>query len=221
MIICKGLEKTYYGKGIDTKVLSEIDISINKGEFICIFGASGSGKTTLLNILGLLDYQTGGTYYFEGKNVMKMNDREKALLRNQKMGFVFQSYHLIQELNALENIVVPLGYAGKAKKEREKIAHRLLREFEIATLEKKSLSQMSGGEQQRIAIARAIANNPDILFADEPTGNLDNKNVLIVMEILKKLNEQGMTIVMVTHDTALAAYASRTIHIKDGEIIED
>lgn len=218
MITCTGLEKTYYGKGIETKVLKGADLSIQKGEFVCIFGASGSGKSTLLNILGLLDGHTGGSYLFEGADVMRLGDREKARIRNQKMGFVFQAYHLIQELNALENIAVPMGYAGKSKKERERRARRLLEEFGIPELEKKYLSQMSGGEQQRVAIARAIANSPQLLFADEPTGNLDNKNALMVMDMMKKLNEQGMTVVMVTHDRALAEYSSRVIHVRDGMI---
>lgn len=218
MITCTGLEKTYYGKGIETKVLKGADLSIQKGEFVCIFGASGSGKSTLLNILGLLDGHTGGSYLFEGMDVMQLGDREKARIRNQKMGFVFQAYHLIQELNALENIAVPMGYAGKPRKERERRARRLLEEFGIPELEKKYMSQMSGGEQQRVAIARAIANSPKLLFADEPTGNLDNKNALMVMDMMKKLNEKGMTVVMVTHDRALAEYSSRVIHVRDGVI---
>lgn len=150
-----------------------------------------------------------------------MNNREAARIRNQEMGFVFQSYHLIQELNALENIAVPMGYAGKSKKERNSTARRLLQEFGMSELEKKYLSQMSGGEQQRIAIARAIANRPKVLFADEPTGNLDNKNALMVMDMLKRLNEQGMTVVMVTHDTALAEYGSRIIRVRDGGILDE
>lgn len=219
MITCTGLEKTYYGKGIETQVLRSVDLSVGKGEFVCIFGVSGSGKSTLLNILGLLDNHTGGTYLYEGRDVLRLNDREKARIRNKKMGFVFQSYHLIQELNALENIEVPLGYAGMQKNKRKTIARRLLEEFGIPELEKKYISQMSGGEQQRIAIARAVANSPELLFADEPTGNLDNKNALLVMEILKKLNEQGMTVVMVTHDTSLAEYGTRIIRVKDGSIL--
>ena len=136
------------------------------------------------------------------------------------MGFVFQSYHLIPELNALENIAVPLGYAGKRSKERKKAAQRLLGEFGMEKLEKKYISQMSGGEQQRIAIARAIANEPEILFADEPTGNLDQENSRVVMELLEKLNRKGMTVVMVTHDTAVAEYGTRVIHVEDGKIVE-
>lgn len=219
MITCKGLEKTYYGKGFEAKVLKGADLLIDKGEFICVFGASGSGKSTLLNILGLLDVPTGGEYFFEGTNVMCLSNREKTGIRNRKMGFVFQSYHLLQELNALENIAVPMGYGGKSKKERDSAARRLLQEFGISELGKKYPSQMSGGEQQRIAIARAVANDPKVLFADEPTGSLDNKNTLMVMNTLKKLNEEGMTVVMVTHDTALAEYGSRIIRMKDGVVM--
>ncbi len=153
-------------------MLKSVDLSVGKGEFVCIFGVSGSGKSTLLNILGLLDNHTGGTYLYEGRDVLRFNDREKARIRNKKMGFVFQSYHLIQELNALENIEVPLGYAGMQKNKRKTIARRLLEEFGIPELEKKYISQMSGGEQQRIAIARAVANSPELLFADEPTGSV-------------------------------------------------
>lgn len=166
MIMLKGIEKTYCGKEIKTKVLKGVDLSISKGEFVCIFGESGSGKSTLLNILGLLDDATIGTYKLDGVDIRKLSKKESAFIRNQKIGFVFQAYHLIPELNALENLVVPLGYAGMRKKEREKIAYELLTEFGIDDLEKKHVSQMSGGEQQRIAIMRAIINKPQILLAD-------------------------------------------------------
>ena len=169
---------------METKVLKGVDLRIDRGEFVCIYGKSGSGKSTLLNILGLLDEETGGTYKLDGMDVRNLSKKECAGIRNRKMGFVFQSYHLIPELNALENIMVPLGYAGKRSKERKKAAQRLLGEFGMEKLEKKYISQMSGGEQQRIAIARAIANEPEILFADEPTGNLDQENSRVVMELL-------------------------------------
>ena len=210
MIMLKGIEKTYCGKEIKTKVLKGVDLSISKGEFVCIFGESGSGKSTLLNILGLLDDATIGTY----------NDRQLTTYRREKIGFVFQAYHLIPELNALENLVVPLGYAGMRKKEREKIAYELLTEFGIDDLEKKHVSQMSGGEQQRIAIMRAIINKPQILLADEPTGNLDKENSQTIMNLFERLNKQGMTIVMVTHDTSLAKYGTRVVRVEDGRIIE-
>ncbi len=220
MIICRNLEKSYFGKGVETKVLKGVDLTIDCGEFVCIYGKSGSGKSTLLNILGLLDEETGGTYKLDGMDVRNLSKKECAGIRNRKMGFVFQSYHLIPELNALENIAVPLGYAGKRSKERKKAAQRLLGEFGMEKLEKKYISQMSGGEQQRIAIARAIANAPEILFADEPTGNLDQENSRVVMELLQKLNRNGMTVVMVTHDTAITKYGTRVIHVEDGKIVE-
>lgn len=207
-------------KEIKTKVLKGVDLSISKGEFVCIFGKSGSGKSTLLNILGLLDDATIGTYKLDGVDIRKLSKKESAFIRNQKIGFVFQAYHLIPELNALENLVVPLGYAGMRKKEREKIAYELLTEFGIDDLEKKHVSQMSGGEQQRIAIMRAIINKPQILLADEPTGNLDKENSQTIINLFERLNKQGMTIVMVTHDTSLAKYGTRVVHVEDGRIIE-
>ena len=220
MIMLKGIEKTYCGKEIKTKVLKGVNLSISKGEFVCIFGESGSGKSTLLNILGLLDDATIGTYKLDGVDIRKLSKKESAFIRNQKIGFVFQAYHLIPELNALENLVVPLGYAGMRKKEREKIAYELLTEFGIDDLEKKHVSQMSGGEQQRIAIMRAIINKPQILLADEPTGNLDKENSQTIMNLFERLNKQGMTIVMVTHDTSLAKYGTRVVRVEDGRIIE-
>lgn len=213
-------QETYCGKEIKTKVLKGVDLSISKGEFVCIFGESGSGKSTLLNILGLLDDATIGTYKLDGVDIRKLSKKESAFIRNQKIGFVFQAYHLIPELNALENLVVPLGYAGMRKKEREKIAYELLTEFGIDDLEKKHVSQMSGGEQQRIAIMRAIINKPQILLADEPTGNLDKENSQTIMNLFERLNKQGMTIVMVTHDTSLAKYGTRVVRVEDGRIIE-
>ena len=218
MIHLKNIRKTYYGKDVETKVLKGIDLEIEKGEFVCIFGTSGCGKSTLLNILGLLDQATDGVYELEGIDVMKLGKNESAAIRNQKIGFVFQAYHLIPEINILENIVVPLGYAGVPKKEREQAARKLLNEFGMAHLEKKYVSQMSGGEQQRVSIMRAIVNNPSLLLADEPTGNLDKENTRKIMEILKKLNQEGMTIVMVTHDTELIQYATRVIRIEEGRI---
>lgn len=220
MITLENIEKTYYGKGIQTDVLRGVDLSIKRGEFVCIYGKSGSGKSTLLNILGMLDEATSGVYRFEDLAVEKMKEKEIAKIRNQKIGYVFQAYHLIPELNAIENIVVPLGYAGTSRREREKRGKELLSEFQMEELEKKYISQMSGGEQQRISILRAIANRPSILLADEPTGNLDRENSELVMEQLKKLNEEGMTIVMVTHDLSLAEYGTRIITVEDGRIIE-
>lgn len=220
MISLKQIEKTYYGQGVETRVLKNLELEIRQGEFVCIYGSSGSGKSTLLNIIGLLDEATSGTYELDGVDVNALGEREKARIRNQKLGFVFQAYHLIPELNALENIVLPLGYAGVNGAERKRVGNRLLEEFEMAELKNKYISQMSGGEQQRIAIMRAMANQPKILLADEPTGNLDSENSEIVMGLLRRLNQRGTTVVMVTHDTALAQYGSRVIHVEDGRIAQ-
>lgn len=220
MILLKQIEKIYYGQGVETRVLKNMELEIRQGEFVCIYGSSGSGKSTLLNIIGLLDEATSGIYELEGVNVSTLGEKEKAYIRNRKLGFVFQAYHLIPELNVLENIVVPLGYAGVAGSERKKIGNRLLQEFGMTELKNKYISQMSGGEQQRVAIMRAIVNQPKILLADEPTGNLDSDNSEMVMELLKQLNQNGTTVVMVTHDTSLSRYGSRIIHIEDGKIVE-
>lgn len=221
MILLDKIGKTYHNGTVKTEVLKGVSLSIGEGEFVCIYGESGSGKSTLLNILGLLDEATAGHYELDHEDVGGLGKRECARIRNQKIGFVFQAYHLIPQLNVLENIAVPLGYAGMLRREREKKVRRLLLEFGMEHLEKKYISQMSGGEQQRAAIARAVVNEPRILLADEPTGTLDHYNSGIVMEYLKGLNRQGMTVVMVTHDTNLAKYGSRIVRVKDGRIGEE
>lgn len=194
MISIRQLDKKYYGKGVQTAVLDQLSLEIGQGEFVCILGKSGCGKTTLLNILGLLDYATGGEYELDGVNVMNLSRKQLAKYRNQKFGFIFQEYHLISELNILENVCVPMGYAGIGKKEREKRALELLENLNLAGKENKYPVQLSGGEKQRAAIARAIANNAEIILADEPTGSLDPQNGIIVMEKLKELNRQGATL---------------------------
>lgn len=220
MIELMNIRKTYYGKDIETNVLKGVNLTVASGEFVCIYGSSGSGKSTLLNIIGLIDQASEGEYLLDGVDINQLKDKQKAAIRNQRIGFVFQAYHLIQEMNVLENIVVPLGYAGISKKERIKRAQELLNEFHMEHLKSKHASQLSGGEQQRISIMRALSNNPRILLADEPTGNLDSENSKKVMEILNHLNKKGMTIIMVTHDLSLAEYGSRIIHIEDGKIVE-
>ena len=211
----------FYGTGENqVKAVNHVNIQIQQGEFVAIVGKSGSGKSTLLHMLGGLDTPTSGSVILSDKDLYSMKEDQLAVFRRRKIGFVFQAYHLIPELNALENLVVPLGYAGMRKKEREKIAYELLTEFGIDDLEKKHVSQMSGGEQQRIAIMRAIINKPQILLADEPTGNLDKENSQTIMNLFERLNKQGMTIVMVTHDTSLAKYGTRVVRVEDGRIIE-
>lgn len=218
MILLKNIEKTYQNGTIKTEVLKNVNLSVDKGEFVCIYGASGSGKSTLLNILGLLDQATSGGYELDHVDVRTLGKKERARIRNKKIGFVFQAYHLIPQLNVLENIAVPLGYAGLPSREREKRARQLLDEFGMRHLEKKYISRMSGGEQQRVAVMRAIANNPSILLADEPTGNLDRENSEVVMDYLQRLNEQGMTVIMVTHDRELAKRGTSIVQVKDGRV---
>ena len=166
MIVLKDIKKTYYGKNIETNVLKGVDMMIHPGEFVCIYGSSGSGKSTLLNIVGVLDYATEGEYTLDGISIKNLNDKKMAEIRNRKIGFVFQAYHLVQEMNVLENIAVPLGYAGMSKKNRTARAQELLDEFHMKGLEKKYPAQLSGGEQQRVSIMRAISNRPQILLAD-------------------------------------------------------
>ena len=217
MITLTNLEKIYRTKEIETVALENVNLTVNKGEFLSIMGPSGCGKSTLLNIIGLLDAPTSGTVEIAGINTINMNDKQLAEFRNQKLGFVFQSFHLINSLNVLDNVELPLLYRKVSAKER--------RETAVAVLEKVGLShrmrhfptQLSGGQCQRVAIARAIVGNPDIILADEPTGNLDSKMGAEVMELLHKLNkEDGRTIVMVTHNEEQARQTSRTVRFFDG-----
>lgn len=220
MIEAHNLKKVYRSRNVETTALRNISLKIRRGEFVMILGRSGCGKSTLLNILGGIDSPTEGSCRFLGRELGKMNRRQLALFRNKKVGFVFQAYHLIDELDAIRNVELPLGYAG--------IRHSLRREKAEEALQMVGLeermhfypTQLSGGQQQRVAIARAIVNNPDVILADEPTGNLDEENCSSIMELLTQLNENGSTIVMVTHDNSLTQYASRVIHIRDGEVAE-
>lgn len=205
--------KTYYGKNIQTPVLKHLNFQIEAGEFLCITGRSGSGKSTLLNILGLLDELTSGQYYFKGQPVALLSDRKKAYIRNSEIGYVFQSFHLIAEMNVLDNVIVPLGYSGVGRRERLDRAQKLLENVQMSHRIKYMPAELSGGEKQRVAIARAIANEPSLLLADEPTGNLDKANANIIMDILADLNRKGITIVMVTHDKTLTSYASRIFQL--------
>lgn len=219
IIQMNGIAKSYGKKSAETKVLHQIDLTVERGEFICLLGKSGCGKTTLLNMIGLLDGPDRGEYYLEGEDVVKLSANEIARIRNQKIGFVFQSFHLLEDYNVLDNVALPMGYAGMRKKEREARAKELLEQMGMAHRLRYYPRQLSGGEKQRVAIARALGNSPDLLLADEPTGNLDEKNSQIVMGILKELNESGITIIMVTHDQTLKEYATRIIRISDGEVV--
>ena len=208
----KNANKIYDQTYVKTVGLQGINLKIYPSEFVC--------KSTLLNILGSIDDLSSGSYLFEGVDVTRLNDHQSACFRNEKVGMVFQSFNLINEISALENVCMPLGYAGMARKQREKHARELLDLVALSQKADKLPIYLSGGEQQRVAIARALAKSPRVLLADEPTGNLDRKNSLSIMELFSQLHTQGMTIVMVTHSDEVASYAIRQIHMRDGTIIE-
>lgn len=221
MIRLEGIGKAYYMGDVEIRALDRIDLSIQRGEFLSIMGPSGSGKSTLLNILGVLDQPSFGTYYLEDVDITRLKDRELAQIRNRHFGFIFQSYNLFPELTALENVMVPLMYAGKSKRERLERAENLLADVGMGHRLRHLPTQLSGGEQQRVAIARALANNPTLILADEPTGNLATDQGAEVMGILQRLNEQGTTIVIVTHDSHISTYGKRLVALRDGTIVED
>lgn len=206
---------------IETSALSQVNLHIQKGEFLAIMGPSGCGKSTLLNIIGLLDNPTGGEYYFDGQEVGAFKERNRTLLRKGNIGFVFQSFNLIDELNVYENVELPLIYLKLSSKERKEMVEKVLERMQIAHRRKHFPQQLSGGQQQRVAIARAVVANPKLILADEPTGNLDSKNGLEVMNLLTELNREGTTIVMVTHSLHDAGFAHRVINLFDGQIITE
>jgi len=221
MIEVKNLEKIYRTKEIETVALENVNLTVNKGEFLSIMGPSGCGKSTLLNIMGLLDVPTEGSIRIEGTDTSNMTDKEMAMFRNRKLGFVFQSFHLINSLNVIDNVELPLLYRNVNSKERRTAAVAVLEKVGLSHRMRHFPTQLSGGQCQRVAIARAIVGNPDIILADEPTGNLDSKMGAEVMEILHKLNkEDGRTIVMVTHNEAQAQQTSRVVRFFDGRQVE-
>lgn len=201
------------------QALKDIDLQINKGEFVAIMGPSGSGKSTLMHILGLLDKPTSGSYYLENLDVAHLKDDHLAKLRNQKIGFVFQNFNLLPRTKACENVALPLIYSGDSKDDRIKRAKKSLDSVGLFDKYDSKPNQLSGGQQQRVAIARALVTDSDIIFADEPTGNLDSKSGAEILEILKKLNKAGKTIILITHDKNIALNAERIIRLKDGEIV--
>jgi len=222
MIEIKNITKAYKSGNVETKVLKGISFSIEEGEFVAIIGPSGSGKSTLMHILGCLDAPTSGQYFFEGKDVSQLSDDELADIRKKKIGFVFQSFNLLPRATVLRNTALPLTYANISKGEREEIAIKSLKSCGLDENRFHHLSnQLSGGEMQRVAIARALVNNPAIIFADEPTGNLDSKTGEIVLETFQNLNKQGRTVILITHEKYIAEKAKRKISLKDGEIVED
>lgn len=202
-------------------VLKELNLTIHQGEFILIMGKSGSGKTTLMNIIGFLDRLTDGSYHFSGTDVSKLSENKKSAFRNEYLGFIFQQFFLINSLNVRQNVQLPCVYEGKKAAEKKAIAEKYLKIVGLETKAKSKVTELSGGQQQRVAIARSLVNDPLLIMADEPTGALDSETGTEIMELLKELNEQGKTIVMVTHDEDMKKYASRVIHMKDGRFLEE
>ena len=218
MIKTENIRKVFRTEDVETWALNGVDIEVAKGEFMAIMGPSGCGKSTLMNILGLLDSPTEGSYCLNGTDVALFGEDERTALRKGVIGFVFQSFNLIDDLNVYENIELPLLYMGVPKKERKKRVEEAMERMDIAHRAGHFPQQLSGGQQQRVAIARAVVTNPKIIFADEPTGNLDSRNGIEVMELLKQLNGEGTTVVMVTHSLRDASYAGRVINMFDGQV---
>ena len=221
LIELKGLTKRYGYGDTESFALKDFNLSVKRGEFIMIMGPSGCGKTTLLDIIGLLDRASYGEYYLNGENVAGISARRQARLRAKKIGFIFQNFNLINDLPIIENVSLPLIYSGYSKTSRLKKASTALKRFHLEEREYYLPYQLSGGQQQRVAIARAIVSDPEIILADEPTGNLDSRSSHIVMEELKAIHEEGNTIIMVTHNPALTVYATRVINMLDGQIDTD
>ena len=221
MIKTEKLQKIFKTEEVETWALHDVSLEIKEGEFVAIMGPSGCGKSTLLNILGLLDNPTNGTYQLNGTDVSKFSEAERTNLRKGVIGFVFQSFNLIDELNVYENIELPLLYMGVPKEERKKRVEEAMKRMDITHRVKHFPQQLSGGQQQRVAIARAVVANPKIILADEPTGNLDSKNGKEVMDLLTQLNKEGTTVVMVTHSQHDAGYATRTINLFDGQVVNE
>lgn len=221
MIKTVALEKIFRTEEVETLALNKVSIEVKEGEFVAIMGPSGCGKSTLLNILGLLDNPTSGEYYLNGIEVSRYTEAQRTKLRKGIIGFVFQSFNLIDELNVYENIELPLLYMGVSAAERKKKVQEAMERMAIMHREKHFPQQLSGGQQQRVAIARAVVANPKLILADEPTGNLDSKNGQEVMNLLSELNKEGTTIVMVTHSQHDAGFASRTINLFDGQVVTE
>ncbi len=221
LIEVKNLSKTYSSEDIETPALKGVSFSVQRGEFIAIMGPSGSGKSTLLHLLGFLDRHTDGTYFFDSKTIDDYSRDELAKVRNKKMGFIFQAFNLLPRTSVLENVKLPLLYSSVDDREWEARAKKVIDQVGLSHRISHEPSQLSGGEKQRVAIARALINNPDVIFADEPTGNLDSKSGEVVMDLLQKLNAEGHTILLITHETYTAEHASRIIRLHDGLMVSD
>lgn len=221
LIELKGINKTYRNGDQELRVLKDIDLEVEKGEFVVIMGPSGSGKSTLMNVIGLLDRPTSGDYFLDGQEVGNLSEKKLAHVRNEQIGFVFQQFFLLSKLNAFQNVELPLIYAGVHPAKRKEIAEQYLEKVELGSRMHHLPSELSGGQKQRVAIARALVNRPAIVLADEPTGALDTKTGEQIMDLLSKLNQEGKTIIMVTHEPEIAAFANRRIVIRDGVIFSD
>jgi len=221
IIEVKNLKKIYKSDEVETRAVNGLSFKVRKGEFVSIMGPSGSGKSTLLQMLGFLDRPSEGQYIFEGKSVYDYSEEELAKARNEKMGFVFQVFNLLPKADVVENVKLPLLYSDVSESEWESLANKAIEAVGLSDRKKHTPGKLSGGERQRVAIARALVNEPDVIFADEPTGNLDSKSGEQVMELIDKLNKKGHTIILVTHETYTANYAERVIKLQDGKIISD
>lgn len=217
----KNVSKHYSNGEINFQALKGIDLEITKGEFTSIMGTSGSGKSTFMNILGCLDKMNDGHYFLNGKDISKMNDEQLAAIRNKEIGFVFQSFNLLPRMSILENVELPMVYGGVSKKDRRERAIKALEKVGLGDRLHHKPTEISGGQKQRVAIARAIVNQPSIIMADEPTGNLDSKSTFDIIKIFQQLNEDGATIIMVTHEPDVAQHTKRIVRFKDGEVVED
>lgn len=221
LIELKNINKSYRNGDQELQILKDISLEVDEGEFVAIMGPSGSGKSTLMNIIGMLDRPTTGEYHLGSEEVAKLGDKKLAKVRNKQIGFVFQQFFLLSKLNALQNVELPLIYAGVGLSKRKSLAEQFLTKVELDTRMHHLPSELSGGQKQRVAIARALVNNPSLILADEPTGALDTKTGEQIMELLTELNREGKTIIMVTHEPEIAAYAKRQIVIRDGVISSD
>ncbi|MFK4340278.1 MULTISPECIES: ABC transporter ATP-binding protein [unclassified Paenibacillus] len=221
VIQIEDMKKVYQVGDQEIHALRDVQLNIADGDFVAIMGPSGSGKSTMMNVIGCLDLPTSGQFYLDGYSILEAREDELAIIRNQKIGFVFQKFHLLPRATALENIELPMIYAGVPAKERRLRAIEALTSVGLGDRMNNKPNELSGGQQQRVSIARALVNNPVILLADEPTGALDSKTSVEIMEIFQRLNDQGKTVVLVTHDQEIAEYAKRLIHFRDGRIEED